>query len=151
MEGAEESGGDLRGRQSASLLVVRNGYGRGEWGDRYVDLRVEDHTDPIRELKRLLGLSRVYHLIGQSENRLASGDIEGARSTIMDAISLNPQVADAHLDLGIISLKLGKRDEGRKAFRRALEINPNIKELIKQLPDIGLMKRDENIFSELQI
>jgi uncharacterized Ntn-hydrolase superfamily protein len=151
LEVGEKRGGDLRGKQSAALLVVRERHGRGKWGDRYVDLRVEDHSDPIRELRRLLGLSHVYRLIDESENRLASGDLEEALSTIREAVSLNPQVADAHLDLGILSLRVGERNAAKKAFRRALEINPNIRELIKQLPDVHLIRRDEDLFSELHI
>jgi uncharacterized Ntn-hydrolase superfamily protein len=57
---ADAAGGDRRGRQSASLLVVRNGGGYGGGNDRWIDLRVDDHPDPIGELGRLLDLSRLY-------------------------------------------------------------------------------------------
>lgn len=58
---ADGAGGDRRGRQSASLLVVRPGGAWGGSGDRWIDLRVDDHTDPIGELDRLLGLWRLYY------------------------------------------------------------------------------------------
>lgn len=56
----QEAGGDSRGRQSAALCIVREKGGYGGLNDRYIDLRVDDHREPIQELKRLLGLWRLY-------------------------------------------------------------------------------------------
>jgi uncharacterized Ntn-hydrolase superfamily protein len=58
---AEAAGGDRRGRQSAALLVVRKGGGYAGQNDRYVDLRVEDHPEPLEELRRLLKLHRQFY------------------------------------------------------------------------------------------
>ena len=151
LEGGEEAGGDIRGRQSASLLVVRKDGGRGGYGDRYIDLRVEDHPSPVGELKRLLSLSRVYRLIDEGEDKITTGDLKKALFTIKRAISLNPNIDDAHIDLAIIYLKLKRREEAVKAFKEALRINPKMNRLIKQLPDAGLMEHDEGLFAELQI
>ena len=57
---ADLAGGDRRGRESAALLVVRAGGGYGGWNDRYIDLRVDHHDDPIGELARLVDLQRLY-------------------------------------------------------------------------------------------
>ncbi len=57
---ADAAGGDRRGRESAALLVVRAGGGYGGWNDRWIDLRVDHHDDPIGELARLLSLQRLY-------------------------------------------------------------------------------------------
>jgi len=74
----QEAGGDRRGRQSAALLVVREGGSYGGYIDRYIDLRVDDHPTPIQELKRLLALHRLY--FGQSqEGRLLSLEEELTR------------------------------------------------------------------------
>jgi uncharacterized Ntn-hydrolase superfamily protein len=54
------AGGDRRGRESAALLIVRDGGGYGGWNDRYIDLRVDHHDDPIGELARHLDLQRLY-------------------------------------------------------------------------------------------
>jgi uncharacterized Ntn-hydrolase superfamily protein len=56
MEAAEKAGGDKRGKQSAAILVVRAGSGRGGFGDRWIDLRVDDHKEPVAELARILNL-----------------------------------------------------------------------------------------------
>lgn len=61
LQAGEDAGGDSRGRQSAALLVVREGAGYGGRDDRYIDLRVEDHPDPTRELSRLLELHRQFY------------------------------------------------------------------------------------------
>ena len=56
LDAGQAAGGDKRGMQSAALLVVREGWGYGGQSDRYIDLRVDDHAEPIKELRRLLGL-----------------------------------------------------------------------------------------------
>ena len=60
LEAGQAAGGDKRGRESAALLVVRKGAGYGGRGDRWVDLRVDDHADPVAELRRLLGVHHLY-------------------------------------------------------------------------------------------
>jgi uncharacterized Ntn-hydrolase superfamily protein len=65
----EAAGGDARGRQSAALLVVRDGGGYGGVGDRWLDLRVDDDPDPVPELQRILGVWRLYY------ERPAAGDL----------------------------------------------------------------------------
>ena len=71
LEGAEAEGGDVRGRQSAALLVAP---AAGEPWRARVDLRVEDHADPVGELRRLLGLQRAYELAGEGDELAAAGD-----------------------------------------------------------------------------
>lgn len=65
LDAGQEAGGDSRGRQSAALLVVREAGGYGGQGDRVVDLRVDDHPDPIKELFRLRDLHTLY--FGETE------------------------------------------------------------------------------------
>ena len=60
LQAGEDAGGDKRGRQSAALLVVRDKAGYGGETDRYIDLRVEDHSDPTREMARLLEIHKSF-------------------------------------------------------------------------------------------
>jgi len=138
LEGGEEAGGDARGRQSAALLVVRKGKGRAGYGDRLVDLRVEDHPNPIAELKRLLNLHRVYYLIDEAEDICTLGNHRKAIATVRKAIELNPNSDDAYVDLGMIYTKIGKKREARAAFKKAISLNPNMKIVISQLTELGL-------------
>jgi uncharacterized Ntn-hydrolase superfamily protein len=151
LEGGEEGGGDARGRQSAALLVVRKGCGPAGYGDRYIDLRVEDHSNPIVELKRLVGLHRVYTLIGHGEEELEKKNFKTALEILKKAVSLNPEIDDAYLDLGIVNMKLGKRKEAVDAFREAFRLNPKMKGVIKQFPKAGFMEYSKEIFVELGI
>jgi uncharacterized Ntn-hydrolase superfamily protein len=61
LQAGEDAGGDSRGRQSAALLVVREGAGPNGINDRFIDLRVEDHPDPTKELARLLEIHKQFH------------------------------------------------------------------------------------------
>lgn len=151
LEGGQEAGGDSRGRQSASLLVVRKDGGRGGYGDRYIDLRVEDHPTPIKELRRLLNLFRVFYLNDESEEQFTAGDLERALTTAKKAISLNPNIDDAHITAALILLRLNRKEEAVNTLKEALRLNPKLRHLIKQLPDVGLMERDEELFAKLQI
>jgi uncharacterized Ntn-hydrolase superfamily protein len=60
LDGGQAAGGDSRGRQSAALYIVKENGGYGARSDRHIDLRVDDHPEPIQELKRLLALWRLY-------------------------------------------------------------------------------------------
>jgi len=151
LEGGEEAGGDARGRQSAALLVVRKSKGRGGYGDRLIDLRVEDHPNPIGELKRLLNLHRVFYLIDEAEEMLVHEDAEKAVSTINKAIKLNPNSDDAYLDLGMMYMKLGEEEKAIKAFKEALRINPKMRVVVRQLPKVGLLEASEEFFKKLRI
>jgi len=151
LEGGEEAGGDARGRQSAALLVVRKNLGRAGYGDRYIDLRVEDHPNPIAELKRFLNLHRVYSLIYRGEEEFTKGELKNSLVTLKKAVLLNPKIDDAHVDIGIVYLKLGKKREAANAFKKALRLNPKMKTLIKQLPAAGLMEPHGEVFKELGI
>ena len=73
LQAGQEKGGDRRGQQSAALLVVREGGGPNTENDRYIDLRVEDHTAPIDELARLLKLHKKFHSRGHREDAQLRG------------------------------------------------------------------------------
>ncbi|MRX72064.1 DUF1028 domain-containing protein [Bacillus lacus] len=77
LESGQAAGGDSRGQQSASLTVVKAGGGYGGFNDRYIDLRVDDHAEPISELKRLLSLHQLYFHETKEENIVKiQGEIE---------------------------------------------------------------------------
>lgn len=91
----QRAGGDARGQQSAALLVVRVRGGYGGGSDRYMDLRVDDHVEPIHELERLVGLHRLYFERPHDEDLLAIGD--ELRSEIAARLrALKVEAPDAH-------------------------------------------------------
>jgi uncharacterized Ntn-hydrolase superfamily protein len=141
LEGGQEAGGDARGKQSAAILVVGERKSKAGYGDRLIDLRVEDHPEPIAELKRLLQLHRVYRLIDEAEEIFTQGNHKRAIATIKEAIELNPNSDDAYVDLGMTYTKMGNAQEAKKAFNKAISLNPNMKAVISQLAEITRIKK----------
>ena len=94
LEAAEREGGDIRGRQSAAIVIVASDRVPGRpWTDRVVDLRVEDHTAPLVELRRLVTLSRVYRRMNEGDEWTTRGDMAKAVTAYNQAIGLLPDSA----------------------------------------------------------
>ncbi|MGC8998909.1 MAG: DUF1028 domain-containing protein [Candidatus Bathyarchaeia archaeon] len=149
LEAGERAGGDVRDMQSSALLVVKEGCGRGGYGDRLIDLRAEDHPDPVGELKRLLSLYKAYYLIDEAESRFTQGKLGEAVQRIEEALKINPRCDDAYLDLGLIYLRAKRLDKAAEAFRKAVEINPKIVSVIRQIPKLGLVDVPEDFMKLL--
>ncbi|UPL50768.1 DUF1028 domain-containing protein [Hymenobacter sublimis] len=91
LEAAQAAGGDIRGRQSAALLVVRAKPGAGVWEDRAIDLRVDDAAEPLQELARLLRLHRAYEHMNAGDLAVEKNDVPGAIREYEAAEKLFPQ------------------------------------------------------------
>ncbi|HWT25856.1 MAG TPA: DUF1028 domain-containing protein, partial [Solirubrobacteraceae bacterium] len=121
LEGAEAEGGDVRGRQSAALLVVPPA---GEPWQFRIDLRVEDHADPVGELRRLLRLHRAYELAAEGDELMAAGRHGEAASRHRRAAELAPESDELLFWAGLAVAEHGDLDEGADAVRRAAAVNP---------------------------
>ena len=130
LEAAEAEGGDIRGRQSAAMLVVP---GEGEPWRRTVDLRVEDSPDPLKELKRLLTLQRAYDLAGAGDELLAAGRTDEAGALYTEAAALAPDSDELLFWAGLARAQAGDLDAGVAAVRRAAEVNPDWLTLLGRL------------------
>src|SRR5260370_23880502 len=92
LEAAEAEGGDIRGKQSAAMVVVAaTGTGR-PWNDRIIDLRVEDSAEPLPELRRLLRIKRAYMTASDADALEEEGDMVGAIAKLHEALALAPGV-----------------------------------------------------------
>ncbi len=135
LEGAESQGGDVRGRQSAALLVVP---AEGEAWRARIDLRVEDHVDPLGELRRLLGLQRAYELAGEADELLAAGRTDEAGDRYRRAQALAPESDELLFWAGLAMAQAGDLDAGVDAVRRAAAVHPNWLLLLERLsPDFA--------------
>jgi uncharacterized Ntn-hydrolase superfamily protein len=86
LRAADQAGGDKRGRQSAALLVVRHQGGYGGFNDHFIDLRVDDHPNPVPELQRLLGIHRLYFEPPKDEDALTiEGEVEARLLAVLRA------------------------------------------------------------------
>ncbi len=137
-------GGDARGRQSMALLVARAKGGYGGFTDRAIDLRVDDHTDPIVEMGRLLGIGLVNDLWNRGWTAFTEKHFVEARVFQERAATMaekQPAVLPEVLyDLAVIRLAAGDKVEARKALDRALALNPKLKVQAEKDPDLEKLK-----------
>lgn len=129
VEAAEGEGGDIRGRQSAAMLVVP---AAGEAWETTVDLRVDDHAQPIDELKRLMGLDRAYALAVAADELVGAGDFAGAVPLYERASALAPDSDELVFWAGI-GLAGSDLDAGVANIRQAAEVNPDWLVLLDRL------------------
>jgi uncharacterized Ntn-hydrolase superfamily protein len=132
LDAAEGEGGDVRGRQSAALLVVPP---EGEPWQVRVDLRVEDHPDPLGELHRLLVLQRAYELAGRADELMAAGAAAEAGELYRRAADLAPGSDELQFWAGLALAHSGDLDEGVEAVRRAIAVQPGWAVLLDRLSD----------------
>jgi uncharacterized Ntn-hydrolase superfamily protein len=130
LDAAEAAGGDVRGRQSAALLIVP---AEGEAWQRRFDVRVEDHPEPLAELRRLVSLARAYELAGRADELAAAGDQSRASQLYRQAAELAPLADELTFWAG-----LGVAGEdaraGAELVRRAAAGNASWLELLERLP-----------------
>jgi uncharacterized Ntn-hydrolase superfamily protein len=130
LDAAEGEGGDVRGRQSAALLVVPP---EGAPGRTRVDLRVEDHTAPLVELRRLLELQRAYELAGEADELMAADRAAEAGELYRRAAELAPGSDELLFWAGLALAHAGDLDGGVEAVRRAAAVQPNWLVLLDRL------------------
>ena len=130
LDAGEEAGGDVRGRQSAALVIVP---ADGEAHVRSVDLRVEDHVEPHAEMWRLLVLHRAYELAGEADEMVAQARHDEAAPLYERASDLAPANDELLFWAGLAAFQDGRRDEGLARVRRAIDANPGWGALLPRL------------------
>jgi uncharacterized Ntn-hydrolase superfamily protein len=149
LDAAEAEGGDVRGRQSAALLVVSGKRTDTPWKERLVDLRVEDHPDPLVELRRLLRLRKAYDLVEEAEVAAVNGDMEASARHYELAHEIVPDNVEIAFWYGLALAGAGRVEEGRQLVHRAVAANDGWAELLKRLPQTGLMPDDPDLLRAL--
>jgi uncharacterized Ntn-hydrolase superfamily protein len=131
LDAAEADGGDLRGRQSAALLVVP---AEGEPWRRTFDLRVDDHPNPLAELRRLQGLQVAYDTSEQAEQLVAEGRHDEAAPLFERAAALAPENDELLFWAGLAAAQGGDLDVALERVRAAAAISPRWLDLLERLP-----------------
>jgi uncharacterized Ntn-hydrolase superfamily protein len=139
LQAAERAGGDLRGKQSAAILVVKGESSGQPWADRVVELRIEDHPDPVAELARLLVLHRAYEHMNAGDAALEDKDTEAALAHYRAANELAPDNVEMAYWHGITLATLGKIDEALPLLRTAFAADPGWAELTRRLVKPGII------------
>lgn len=146
LEAAQAEGGDIRGRQSAAILIVSAESTGKPWLDRKFDLRVEDHPEPVSELRRLVRLQRAYLNLNEGDEWVTRGEIEKAMEAYSRAMELVPDDAtngEAPFWVGITLAASGRVAESLPYLRRAFVQDPKWAELVPRLPAAGLLDDPE--------
>lgn len=125
----EKNGGDARGKQSAALLVVKKNAGYGGFTDRAIDIRVDDHAEPFKELGRLLRFAQVNYSWNEAWTLFTQKRYPQALPHMERTATLAPENPEVLYDLGVIRLAAGKRNTALKALKKALNLNPKLKKL----------------------
>jgi uncharacterized Ntn-hydrolase superfamily protein len=120
LEAAEAEGGDIRGKQSAAMLVVRGDPTGRSWEDRVIDIRVEDAADPNAELRRLLRVKRAYMALQDGERGANAGDIATAATKLQEALTLAPEMEEIAFWGGLGMAQQGMVDAGCDLMMRAV-------------------------------
>jgi uncharacterized Ntn-hydrolase superfamily protein len=149
LHAAEAEGGDIRGRQSAALLVVSGDRAAPAWGGRLFDLRVEDHPEPLAELERLVKVARAYRLMNRGDELMADGDIDGASRAYGAASELVPDNHETYFWHAVTLASAGRTDEALPLFAKAFELWPRWRELVTRLPQAGLLPDDPALLERI--
>ncbi|UCC41341.1 MAG: DUF1028 domain-containing protein [Candidatus Aminicenantes bacterium] len=139
LEAAEKEGGDIRGRQSAAIIVVTGNPTGQSWQDRIVDLRVEDHPDPVEELKRLVAVHRAYEHMNKGDEYMAEENIEAALKEYSKAEQMAPYNIEMAFWHAVTLASLDKVRESLPLFKKVFEADHNWAVLLPRLPKSGLL------------
>jgi len=125
LKAGDAAGGDSRGRQSASMLVVRKGGGRNINNDRYIYINVDDNPDPFKELRRLLDLNLAYNYGDQMYKAADAKNMEKARAAAQKAVVYAPTNSNSHMQLAFFDYALGDKSASLEEFSKARDLRPD--------------------------
>jgi uncharacterized Ntn-hydrolase superfamily protein len=144
----EKNGGDSRGKQSAAILVVKEGAGYGGYTDRAIDIRVDDHKEPFKELGRLLDFAQMNYAWNLAWTLFTQKKYAEALPHMERTAQLPPANAEVFYDLAVIRLAAGEEEGALKALEKAIRLNAKLKVQAKKDGDLEAL-RDNPTFKRL--
>lgn len=149
LDAAERQGGDVRGKQSAAILVVGSERSDSPWEARLFDLRVDDHPEPLQELRRLVRLRRAYLHMNEGDEALGSGDVAAAAQSYGAASELVPENPEMPFWRAVGLVGVGRVDDALDAFDSVFTMDPNWRKLVPRLVDSGLLDADPEVIDRI--
>jgi uncharacterized Ntn-hydrolase superfamily protein len=149
LDAAQAAGGDIRGRQSAAILIVAAKPTGQAWKDRIFDLRVDDSTEPLKELRRLVTLQRAYNHMNAGDLAVEKKDNEGALREYGAAEKLVPDSAEMIYWHAVALVNMGRIDESLPLFRKVFASEPNWATLTPRLAKVGLLPDDPKVIERI--
>ncbi len=149
LDAAQAAGGDIRGRQSAAIIVVTGKPTGQSWKDRTFDLRVDDSAEPLIELRRLVTLQRAYNHMNAGDLAVEKKDNEGALREYSAAEKLVPDSAEMIYWHAVALVNMGRVGESLPLFRRVFAMDPNWVMLTPRLAKVGLLPDDARLIDRI--
>jgi uncharacterized Ntn-hydrolase superfamily protein len=150
LEAAQQAGGDIRGRQSAAMLVVKGTPSGKPWNDVVVNLRVEDNDKPLVELRRLLRLRRAYNLEDQGDNFTSEKKSAEAAKAYDEAMRLAPDVVELQFWAAVTMYSNNRKADALPLFKKVFAKEARWVPLVERLSRVGLFPADAKAVAEVQ-
>lgn len=143
LEAAQQAGGDIRGQQSAAILVVPGKSEGKPWDERTVDLRVDDSPTPIRDLRRLYNIQVAYEHMNNGDLQVEKNNMTAAMKEYNDAMKMFPQNLEMQYWTAITLANNKQVGKALPILKRIFVKENNWKELTRRLPKVGLLTVSE--------
>ncbi len=149
LEAAEREGGDIRGKQSAAVIVVAAKSTGAPWRDRLYDLRVEDNPDPVPELKRLVALRKAYAHVDRGDELTAEGKLDAALEEYTTAMKMEPGNAELIFWPAVTLANTGRVEQSLPLFRKVFAMDPSWAVLVPRLPKAKQLPDDPKLIQRI--
>jgi len=149
LDAAQAAGGDIRGKQSAALIVVTGKPTGRPWKDRVFDLRVDDNPEPLKELRRLVTLQRAYNHMNAGDLAVENKDNEGALREYSAAEKLVPDNAEMIFWHAVALVNMGRVDESLPLFKKVFAMDKNWATLAPRLAKVSLLPDDPKLIQRI--
>ena len=149
LDAAQAVGGDLRGRQSAAILVVSGQASGRPWEDRLVDLHVEDHPEPLQELRRLLILHTAYEHMNRGDHALERGAVDAALAEYGQAEALQPDNLEMKFWHAVSLVNAGRTAAALPLFATVFSQDEHWRELVPRLAAAGLLETQPAVIERI--
>jgi uncharacterized Ntn-hydrolase superfamily protein len=149
LEAAEKEGGDIRGKQSAALLVVRGKPTGNLWEDRKIDLRIDDSDKPLSELRRLLNVHRAYQFMNEGDLAVEKDDMDEAMKQYSSAMKMFPDNLEMKYWTAVALANKGEIDKALPLFKEIFSKGNNWRELTPRLLPNGLLKVSPEVLKKI--
>jgi uncharacterized Ntn-hydrolase superfamily protein len=157
LDAAQAAGGDARGRQSAAIVVVKAKPSGKSWEDRIFDLRVEDHSSPLVELRRLVGIARAYNhmnagdlAVEHKDNEAALREYSAAEQLVQSLQGVDKsRVAEMSFWHAQALVQMGRVDESLPLFKKAFQLHPSWVVMVPRVQKAGLLPNDQKVLDKI--
>jgi len=149
LDAAQAVGGDIRGKQSAAILIVKAKSTGRPWADRAMELRIEDHPEPLKELRRLINVHRAYEHMNNGDLAVEHNDVDGALREYGAAEAMFPENLEMKFWHATALVNVGRVGQSLPLFREIFARDKNWVDLIPRLPASGALIADDSVIKQI--